>query len=171
LFSGFCDSKSSRVIYAPIEFYVTKSVISVAQCAALIAYYLHVPVDNPPLWLTEGKQRNDLLPWTIKWAREATARKVIYDASPKCFVKKEWLRLALKALAKNLENRPDATVVRFGFADDVFSIRADDDVIASAASGESWPEAITLLASELRKLPRRLPDSEVCILVSPEHLT
>jgi hypothetical protein len=53
MFSGFCDSKTSRVMYAPIEFYLPKSVISVEQCAAMIAYYLHVPVDAPPWWLIE----------------------------------------------------------------------------------------------------------------------
>jgi hypothetical protein len=169
-FSGFFDSRTSRVIYAPIEFYVPKSVISVEQCAAMIAYYLHVPVDDPPRWLTEGKQRGDLLPWRIEWARKDAARKAIYDASPKCFVKREWLKMALKSLHNSLERKPDATVVQFHFAGNILSIRVDNHVIATGGSGNSWPETVTVLAAELRKLPRRIPKDEVCILVSPEHL-
>lgn len=170
MFSGFCDFKTSRRMYAPIEFYVPKFVISVEQCAAMIAYFLHVPVDDPPRWLTEGKQLGDLLPWRIQWARKEAARKAAYDASPKCFVEREWFKMALKSLAKSLENKPDDAAVRFDFADNIFSIRTDNDVIATGGKGIFWPETVTVLVSELRKLPRRIPRDEVCILVSPKHL-
>jgi len=132
--------------------------------------HLHVPVDDPPRWLTEGKQQGDLLPWRIEWARREAARKAIYDASPKCFVKREWLKMVLKSLHNSLERKPDATVVRFDFAGNIFSIRVDNDAIATGGTGSSWPETVTVLASELRKLPRRILKDEVCILVSPEHL-
>ena len=78
--------------------------------------------------------------------------------------------MALKSLAKGLESKSDATAVQFDFADNIFTVRMDNDVIATGAKGSSWPETVTVLASELRKLPRRIPRDEVCILVSPEHL-
>jgi hypothetical protein len=125
----------------------------------------------PPLGGSlKGKQQGDLLPWRIDSARKEAERKAIYDASPKCFVEREWLKMALKSQAKSLESKPDATAVHFDFADNAFSIRTDNDVIATGGKGSSWPETVTVLASELRKLPRRIPRDDVCILMSPKHI-
>jgi hypothetical protein len=149
--------------------FVPKSVI-VEQCAAMIAYYLHVPVNDPPRWPIEGKQQGDLLPWRIEWERKGAARKAIYNASPKCFVERKSLKMALKSLARSLESNPDATAVHFDFSDNVFSIRTDNDVIAIGGKGQSWPETVAVLASELRKLPRLIAKDEICILALPGHL-
>ena len=114
-FSGFLE-RTARVMYAPIEFWIPTHVISSEQCAALIAYYLHVPILNPPWWLVEGRKRKDLLPWMI----DGAARKAAYDAESKCFVQRDWLRLAVKNLSVQIESASDDMPVTFQFGDNIF---------------------------------------------------
>src|ERR1700722_16816430 len=57
VFFGGLLERTGRDMYAPIEFNISTHVMSSEQCAALIAYYLHVPILNPPQWLIEGRER------------------------------------------------------------------------------------------------------------------
>jgi hypothetical protein len=165
LFTGFLE-RTARVIYAPIEFYLPTTVISCEQCAAMIAYYLDVPVATPAPWLIMGRERRDVLPWMI----EGATRQAAYDASPKCFVRREWLRLALQTLSVHIASLPDEMPVVFEFREDVLSLRCDGDLIVTTATGASWPEQVTTSAGELRELPKRLMSESVCVFVGATHL-
>jgi hypothetical protein len=165
-FSGLIE-RTERVMYAPIEFNIPTDVMCVWQCAALLSYYLRsYPIPNPPWWLVEGRQRQDLLPWAI----ESAARQAAYDALPKCFVQRDWLRLALKTLSIQIASMPDDMPVEFEFKDGVLSIRCNGNTMVTAATGASWPDQVTVQVRELRTLPKRLMSKEICLLVEASHL-
>ena len=124
-----------RTLYAPIEFHLLKEVVSIEQCALLIAYYLRdYPIARLPAWLIEGRRDRHLLPWNLDAAR----RQAAYDALPKCFVRRDWLRLGLTSLSAMIAAKPDDTVVRFAFANDVLSVECGDERFVVSASGLPW---------------------------------
>ncbi len=159
---------TSRTIYPPHEFFLPASVISVQQCAALLSYYLRdYPVQESPMWLIEGRSNQDLLPWHI----DAAHRKMAYDALPKCFVRREWLRLALKQLEVAITSKPDETYIRLEYANGVLSIMCDEEHLVLSAKGLSWPNAICVRADEFRRdFPKRLRSEEIAFVVGDTHL-
>jgi hypothetical protein len=165
-FSGLLNS-TTRILYEPIEFFIVPDVMCVWQCAALLAYYLRdYPIPNPPWWLDDGRHRRDLLPWAIADAD----RRAAHDALQKCFIERAWLRLALKSLLVQIAAIPDDVPVVFEFKDAVLSIRCNGNSIVVPGLGVSWPNQATILARELRTLPKRLMTENVCVLVDASHL-
>ena len=167
-FSGIWDTGRTLGM---TEFTMPCRLASHEQCAALLAYHLgdysHTAGDPEPEWLVTGRQRRDLLPWTI----DAAARHATYDALPKCFVERNWLRMALKTLAAHISEKGDATPVTFGFMDDILSISWGDQRTVVSAKGKPWPQSVVISSHDLRTLPKRLIGDEICILVGDTHLS
>jgi len=157
-----------RVIHPPIEFHFSRFVISKQQCAALLCYYLrHYPIQQPPLWLIEGQQWQDLLPWKLKAAQDQAA----FDALPKCRVGRDWMKLALKELAARIGAASyDGTVV-FDFANGVLSIGYRESKIVAPGDGFNWPRPVEIPAGEFRNLPKRLMKQEVLVVVRESYLS
>jgi hypothetical protein len=165
-FIGSIDG-TGRTIYPPLEFYLPARVISVQQCAALLSYYLrHYPIQESPMWLAEGRLKEDLLPWNIDAAR----RKAAYDALPKCFVRCEWLRLALKQLEATIASKSDEARIWLRYADGILSIMCDEENFVVSAKGLPWPNAIFIRAGDIRDLPKRLRGEEISIVVGDAYL-
>ena len=144
-----------------IEFELPCEVDSRELCAALIAYNLDgAPADAG--WLIEGRQNQDLLPWTVKSAA--------YEARPHCTVGRDWLRLALKTLADQLAVVGDNAPIIFGFDGGVFSMQCGEKMIALPGEGVAWPQQFTLPAGKLRHLPKRLMSEQISVSVWDSHL-
>jgi hypothetical protein len=65
----------------------------------------------------------------------------------------------------------DDILVAFEFTNGVLSIRCNGNTLVVAGKGASWPQQVTIAAGELRKLPKRLMDEEVCLFVGDTHLS
>lgn len=155
-----------RTQYPPFEHYLPENVVSEQQCAALLSYYLrHYAIQPQPSWLIEGQQRHDLLPWNLAGAQRQGA----LDALPKCSVKREWMRLALKDLGASLAEAQGAPVL-FNFSDGVLSIEHGGKKIAVTASGSNWPRPVAVHASEFQSLPKRLMKEEIPVVVGESYV-
>jgi hypothetical protein len=97
-------------------------------------------------------------------------RQAAYDALPKCFVKRDWLRLALKQLAPEIAAKPDDALIWFKYAAGILSITCDEERFVVSAKGVDWPKPVVVRVGEIRHLPRRLTDEEVPVVVGDSHL-
>jgi hypothetical protein len=148
LFSGIL---ATRDTLAEIEFELPRQVKSREQCAAWIVWHLDQHTFRPARhvgWIEEGRQNRRLLPWVMSIAE--------YEACPRCTVRRDWLRLALKTLGQHLASLPDNSTVAFSFDGSVFSIRCDKKVIAFPGEGLPWTVCFRAEAKTLHRLPKRL---------------
>jgi hypothetical protein len=106
----------------------------------------------------------------LPWAIADADRRAAPDALQKCFIELAWLRLALKSLLVQIAAIPDDVPVIFEFKDAVLSLRCNGNSIVVPGLGVSWPNQATILARELRTLPKRLMTENVCVLVDASHL-
>ena len=158
---------TGRTTHVPLEFYFPEQLISIEQCAALLSYYLRrCPIQNPPSFLVEGRLCEDLLPWKI----DAALRKAAYDALPKCFVQRKWLRLALNELITVITSKSDDTLIWLEFTSGLLSMRCDEERFVVVAKGIGWPELIVIRAGEIRDLPKRLFGIEIPVVVHHENV-
>jgi hypothetical protein len=156
---------------ADVHFEMPCKVESLAQCAAWIVWNLDQHGDHRVFkparevaWLEEGRENRRLLPWVMSMAE--------WNARPKCMVKREWLRLALRTLMEHVAILPDDVDVAFSFDGSVFSIRCAERIIALAGEGPPWGVRFTVLASALRCLPKRhLMDQHVDVSIWKSRLT
>jgi hypothetical protein len=151
LFSGIL---ATRDTLAEIEFELPRQVKSRGQCAAWIVWNLDQHCDHglftparPVRWLDEGRQNRRLLPWVMSMAE--------YDARPRCMIRRDWLRLALKTLGEQIASEPDDAAIVFTFDGNVLSIRCDHKVIALPGEGLPWTVCFRVEAKMLRQQPRR----------------
>lgn len=108
-------------------------------------------------WVAEGRQHRYLLPWEVDMAA--------YNARPHCDVQRDWMRLALKNLAKLLVNTDDASAVEFSFDGSVLMIRCLGQVVAISAFGKAWTTEFMIPAGKLRYLPKRLMQDSVQVSI------
>jgi hypothetical protein len=103
---------------------------------------------SPIPWLAEGRQNLHLLPWERKRAA--------YEARPHCWVERPWAKLALNALAEQLEKASNETFVTFSFDGAVLRIDCQEKVIAMPAEGGPWPQPFSIPSTAFKNLPKRL---------------
>jgi len=152
-------SPSDRMI-AMVSHDLPPEVESHEQGLAFLTYYLrrHVlHLSRVPDWLHEGAHYQHLLPWE----RERAA----YRARPHCLVQRDWLRVALKTLAKRLATVSDDAAVTFQFDGGVLTIRCAGKPIPMAGEGDPWPRSYAVEAGSIRELPTRLMQENVEISV------
>jgi hypothetical protein len=113
-------------------------------------------------WLAEGRSHKNLLPWVSDL--------VAYRARPQCVVDREWMRLALKALAEMLALVADEEAVVFAFDEAVLTIRCSGKVVPLVAEGEPWPVRYAVAAGKRRQLPKRLMKSRIGVSVWDSNL-
>lgn len=161
MFSGVLVTSRT---FCEVHFELPCVVASRNTLAAFMVYYLDNAAGDRALdsereiwWLAEGRQHRHLLPWEIERAA--------YEARPYCYVKREWMRLALKNLTELLAKADDAREVEFAFNGSVLLIQCIGQVIAMPAAGTAWPTKFTIPAERLRQLPKRLLDKEVGVSV------
>jgi hypothetical protein len=151
------------------EFDIPWDITSREECAARIAWILDggrgedFRPRGSAAWLELGRLHKHELPWVVELAE--------YEASPRCWVSREWLRMALKTLAGHLGLVDDGAPVKFEFDGKVLSIRCGDELIVMACDGQTWPTSYAIPAGKLRRLPKRLMRERVCIHIWRSQLT
>lgn len=156
----FTGSVATGREFGQVNFEMPRSVDSIEQCAAWIAFHLTRPNENAVAvmerrapWLLIGKSNYHLLPWEIEaaaWAKR-----------PSCFVERSWAKLCLKRLAEHVASMNSDHLVTFHFDGSVLTIRCGGQTIATSASGEPWRDRFGLPASALARLPARLSSDPV----------
>ncbi|MDP2646515.1 MAG: hypothetical protein Q8P24_16370 [Desulfobacterales bacterium] len=167
LFTGVLASKRS---VSEIQFEMPQLMRSREQCAAWIAWNLDQCADDKVFqpvqevaWLSEGRKHQNLLPQYV----DLTA----YKARPCCLVQRDWLRLALKALRDQISIEDDTALLEVGFEGGVLSFRCGGKVVALPAEGHPWTLRYTVPAGKLRKLPKRLMETQIDISIWDSRLT
>jgi len=151
-FSGVMAS--SRKI-SHIEFQLPLFVESRDQCLGWLTWELDKYGDSGELlplrdaeWLHQGRKYRHLLPHERS--------RIAYEARPKCSAETDWLKLALKTLARYVAEVEDHIAVEVGFDGNTLSFQIGDKSIILVASGEAWPSRYWLPAERLKSLPKRL---------------
>lgn len=114
-------------------------------------------------WVEEGRQNKSLLPWVRSIAE--------YNMRPQCFVRRNWLRLALKTLGEQVSSLSDQAAVVFSFDGSVLYIRCDNKVIALPGGGVPWTVRFRVEAKTLRRLPKRLRREIVWVSIWRSHIS
>jgi hypothetical protein len=137
-----------------VIFELPRRVKSRGQCAAWIVWNLDQHSEGrvfKPVrqvgWIEEGRQNQKLLPWV--------AERAACDSRPRCTVRRDWLRLALKTLGEYLGSSADDTPVLFSFDGSVLSIRCRGRLVVLPGEGLPWTVHFKVHGGELRRLPKR----------------
>jgi len=144
---------TSRTI-AMIEQQLPLKVESAAQGKAFVAWSLRDIVREPyglkitPAWLTEGRDHFDLLPWN----RQLTD----YKARPRCYIRRDWARIALKELGRYLALAMPDDSVTLSFDGEALRVQVGNELLVVQAKGDPWTVNYSIRAAELTRLPRRL---------------
>lgn len=99
-----------------------------------------------PTWLAKGRLHRHLLPCERSLAA--------YEARPYCAVKREWARVALKALGELLTTVDDEAPVTLGFDGAVLTIRCAGNFIPIPADGPPWTQQYSIRTGALRRARR-----------------
>lgn len=109
-----------------------------------------------PMWLKEGRQDRELLPWE----RQLKA----YEQRPHCCVSRAWAKLAIRAIRDQLQNGGSASPLTFSFDGEALCVRcAGKFVGALPATGNPWPTAFLVDQVTPDRLQQRLAR---CVTVS-----
>lgn len=146
--------------WAEVEFELPRNVAWPEQLAAFLAYYLDKAADGGVfrptrnvLWLAAGRRNHHLLPWEI--ISES------YKTRPHCVVQRDWLRLALKSLAKLIAEAEATAEVGFSFDGKVLLMTCAGQVLAMPAKGKAWDKHFAISAAKLIPLPKCLAQEEI----------
>ncbi|WP_429109675.1 hypothetical protein [Aeromonas media] len=150
-----------------MNFEMPLQVESVEQCAAWVVWHLkqHIPSRAKifprtlSYLLLLGLEHQATLPWV----RDLAAYKAAYEVRPKCMVKRDWLRLALKELKTALVEVNDTDDVQFHFDGSVLYMYCPNERIVCPASGDAWQKQYVIAARNLRNLPKSLMQETLCI--------
>lgn len=114
------------------------------------------PLTDLP-WISEARSNFELLPWV----RERLA----YEDRPKCQVKKEWLKIALKELEEIVNSTEEPVLVRIRFDGEALSFRLDRRLVIVPAEGKAWEVSYEITSDRFSIFPKRLYGSslEICI--------
>ncbi len=164
-FSGSLTTPTST---AEVSFELPVEMDSPAQCKAFIAYYLRNHLDKNDSrqsleWIIEGEGLAHLLPWEIE--------KAMLDSRTRCWVRRDWLKLALKDLESYRRNVTGHTLVEISFDGRVLIFRVRDDQIVLTAEGDPWDETYVIHAARLQSLPKRFNSGTPEISIWDAYLT
>lgn len=155
--------------FGEVCFKLPPMVASREQLAAFLVYYLDKAADGGVFesarkigWISDGRLHRNLLPWEADLAA--------YHARQHCSVRRDWLRFALKRLMGIVADADDAAEVEFGFDGSILTIECIGQVVPMAANGKAWDAQFVIPAGELRRLPKRLTQTEVEVSVCKGRL-
>ncbi len=143
-----------------IEGEIPADLRSPLEAAAWISYVLQsdkAELEPLPDWFVEGERHWDLIPFL----REAEERRRAYEASPKCFIDREYARPFRRNLVHEISWLAEETEMKFSFDERVLSIEVSGRVYEVLASGDSWQSTYKAIVSPESKLPSRFMSSRV----------
>lgn len=152
-----------------VECEMPEEVESAEQGIAWVTYCLDqhapggvfVPAREVP-WLEIGRQYKHLLPWEQQMAA--------YAARPICWAGRDFVRAALRDLARLLSEADKDAQIVFSFDGEVLMIRVAGGFTAIPARGEKWDRRFCLNATRFWGPPKRLHDP-VSIVVGGGAIT
>lgn len=141
---------------AEVNLQLPQNLSSPELAAALLSYHLD-RISGPEAagalvapWLTLGRQNQDLLPWEV----ERVARELL----PRCMVRRDWMKLAIRDFRAALPADSPEDVVRISFDGEVLRLTATGYRGIVPAEGRAWIEQYAVRTADLDGLPRRWPD-------------
>jgi len=160
--------KSGPRSIAMIQSEIALVVDSFEQGVALIAFIVgndFEPVHSTP-WLSDGREWQSFLPWE----RARQLREQQYAARPKCWVARDWFRVARPRLYAIAKEAAESGLVWLTFDGDVLRFVAPHAAVLVPATGESWPDRCAIKAVELDAVPKRIHADPVHIIVWEDTL-
>ena len=173
LFTGILRTNRSQSL---ISFEIPQEAISKAHCAAYLCYFLKENTDKhfehllqQEDWLRFGNEHQHLLPWVAELIQSELEGER-FRQRPKCTVDREWLKLALKDLERQLIDSADSSTVILEFNGRTLSIWHENQPIIVTATGDVWPYRYEIAAKHLRQRPKRLISDQVDVSIWEDTL-
>ena len=174
--SGHGNTGRSLLVIDPGDLSSAKMIpndLGNAEAAAWVSFILQ-PWRNElgplPDWFIEGERHWELVPP----AREQLAykeRQRAYEASPKCFIDRDYARPLRRNLVDEISLLDDdADEMTFSFDGRVLSIEVSGRLYEVLASGEGWQSSYKVAVSRGSKLPARFMSWRVEVLVMEGYL-
>jgi hypothetical protein len=165
-FSGVWNS--GRVI-ADVDFWLPAVVESKEQALALLSDALRgyglgrefIPLRRSS-WFEEGLNFRDYIP-LVRLKNE-------YEARPRCLVRREWLRLALRDLREAAASGAEDELARVSFDGRILELEIGSTLIPLSATGAPWPSRFQVAANVLAHPPRRLERDPVMVEIREARL-
>jgi len=148
---------------------------SVEEALAWVAWRLdsnlsgHRALINPPTWLEQGRRHVHLLPY-FKREAEFRKRQAELKARPHCYARREWLRLALRALAMASARTREEINVSIAFDGSTLMLTLWDELLPVPASGDAWAERYAVPLASFSKVPRRFRRGVIDVVVTADAL-
>ena len=173
LFTGILNTGRSM---GQIRFEIPQDPVTKELCAALITHFLKKQLekhgndfDNQLEWIKCGKAHQHLLPWEAKRIQDELENEC-FRQRPKCTVDREWLKLALKDLERQLADSSNSSAIIFQFDGRILSIRHEDKPIIVTATGDAWPCEYEISSKQLLQRPKRLMSAQVDVSIWKDTL-
>ena len=150
-----------------IESQIPNDLESALEAAAWVSYALQShrsELEPLPDWYVEGERHWDLVP-PAREERAYQERQRAYEASPKCFIDRDYARPLRRNLLEEMSGLAGETEMTFRFDGRVLSIALCGRVHEVIASGDSWPSSYQVIVSPETMLPARFESSRVVVSV------
>ena len=132
------------------------------EAAAWASYALQFDkgeLEPLPDWFIEGERNWDLIPFV----REERERRRAYEASPKCYIDRDYARPLRRNLQEEISWLDGEAEMTISFDGRVLSVDLRGRVHEVVASGDGWPTSFRVLVSPETKFPARFTDSTVVV--------
>ena len=127
------------------------------EASAWVSYVLrpHREELGPlPDWFVEGERNSYLVARALE-GPAAWERRQAYEASPKCYIDRDYARPLRRNLQAEISWLKDEAAITISFDGRVLSIDFCGRVYEVVASGEKWPSSYRVIVSPEAKLPAR----------------
>jgi hypothetical protein len=151
-----------------IEFEMPLMVDCFEQGVALVAHAVGRDFEplRPTPWLSDGREWQCFLPWE----RDKQLRERLYAARPKCWVARDWFRVARPRLYAMAKEAAEKDLVWLTFDGEVLRFAAPHAAVIVPATGNSWPDRYAIKAVELDAVPKRVLADPVQVIVWEDAL-
>ena len=169
LLSGVVETKRTVGL---VESQIPDDVGSAPEAAAWVSYALQSyrsDLEPLPDWFVEGERHWGLVP-PARLELAARERQLAYEASPKCFVDRDYARPLRRNLLEEISWLDGETELTCSFDGRVLRIVLCDRVHEVVARGDSWPSSYKVIVCPETTFPRRFTFSTVTFSVFEGHV-
>ena len=155
-----------------IDYHIPPDLETAEAAAAWVSYQLkphRSGLEPLPAWFLEGEDHWDLVPPAVE-ERRIRKRMEAYQASPKCFIDRDYARPLRRKLRTAFSGLAGETVMTASFDGRVLSIALDGELHEVVASGEGWTSSYRITVSNDSRLPDRFKNPEIVVRIFEDHL-
>ena len=164
LLSGVVETRRTLGL---VESQIPNDIGSALEAAAWVSYALESyrsQLEPLPDWFVEGERHWDLVP-PARVGLAARERQLAYEASPKCFVDRDYARPLRRNLLEEISWLDGETEMTCSFDGRVLRIVLCGRVHEVVARGDSWPSSYQVIVFPETTLPPRFTSSTVVFSV------